>query len=1693
MEEHLNLQKDHKSRISKAYANFKKSPKDRLTTSYLETRLEDLERLWQQFTIDHQEILKSYDANSLQKTKYMSEDTYDSTGELYMEYKCELKEKLNNLTSVPSFINPIVSNSASSGLKSNQVKLPRITIPTFSGKYTEWMSFRELFVSLIHNNKEIDNVQKLHYLKANLTGEAEQRHHSLLHQKGELPPTNGGDSGEHPVHTQHVTNSMDDSTPSASVATHFVNKVTQQVLLATAVVEARSRERDERHLLRALIDQGSQASFITSAAVQLLGLKRTAAKGLISGLGGKQNVVSKSTVQVTITSRFDSRVIIKVTAYVLDKLTTYLPAVNVSIASWPELQGINLADPEYYTPNKIDMLLGAEVYAQIIDTGLIRCPPQGSPVAQNTTLGWILSGQVGSQPNISCTLVSMHTQVDQLLRSFWELESEPSNNPKILSPEEQRCEEIYHATTTRDKNGRYVVRLPLRDEEPLCLDGDSREIALRRFHSLERKLQRDQRLKTEYTRVFHEYRELEHMEQLSEKESEERGLYLPHHAVVRDDKDTTKVRIVFDASCRGTNGISLNDDLLVGPTLQADLRHIIMRWRMHPVCFIADIVKMYRQVIIDERDTKFQRVLWRDSPNENIQEYKLNRVTFGTSSAPYLAVKSLIQVAVDEGKDFPLAASRVRQDFYMDDLMSGCQSETEAIEVYYQMKALLSKGGFELQKWSSNSKAMLEGIKENNSGRDEHKKIEMKQEAVNKILGLTWDRDRDEFTYAVRLPPPTAPVTKRKVTSDIAKLYDPLGWIAPSIVQAKILIQRLWLSGIDWDEELPSPLLDEWLTYREELSKLTEFRLHRWTNHRSNATLVELHGFSDASNAAYAAVVYLRVIDAEGRVHVSLVTAKTRVAPIKQVSIPRLELCGAVLLSKLLVDVSDVLGVQKSHIHAWTDSEVVLAWLSSHPSRWKTFIGNRCSEILTATSRSQWAHVKSDHNPADCASRGVGAAELNNFELWLHGPTWLKKTVVTYPNPKSLITKLEERNIKTHLGTTAAGNDDEGESMWSKYSSLTKLLRVVAYCRRFLKNKRKNHTYLLKTELEEALAIMVKRSQIEAYGEEINDIKRGKLKRKSKLTSFTPQIDEEGIIRVGGRLQLANIDYDQKHPILLPKSCWLTQLVVRDAHCKTLHGGAPLMVNYIKAKFCIPGLKNLAKAHVKKCIPCVRHAANIRNQLMGQLPAPRVNQTKSFLHSGVDYAGPINMRLSKGRGNKAYKGYICLFVCMATRAVHIEPVSDLSTAGFLAAFKRFIGRRGHCSDLYSDNGSNFVGAAKELQHLFDVEKSSLVPEVADWMAINGTQWHFIPPHAPNFGGLWEAGIKSCKFHLKRVIGTSTLTYEEMDTVLTQIEACLNSRPMWHTNDNGEPLPLTPGHFLVGEPLIVAPDRCYEHVPISPLRRWQLCQRMLQDFWRRWSQDYLTQFLQQHKWTQKIPEPKVGDVVLVKEPDLPPARWLMGKVVKTHPATLFFFIFFTHIHRMFQMAEEFYTSMGLKPVPPEFWRGSMLVRPAQRSVQCTASAWDFCNRIDYRIKQCTEVTMQDLISTHHEMAHIQYYLQYADQPQLFRDGANPAFHEAVANAATLSVYNLPHLQRVGLYQNKSHDPYEVSINFLMTMALEKVAYLPFAFMVDQWRWSVFEDGVQNMNSRWWQMKLRYQASSRLPPPKLAHMMLLMIER
>jgi hypothetical protein len=596
-------------------------------------------------------------------------------------------------------------------------------------------------------------------------------------------------------------------------------------------------------------------------------------------------------------------------------------------------------------------------------------------------------------------------------------------------------------------------------------------------------------------------------------------------------------------------------------------------------------------------------------------------------------------------------------------------------------------------------------------------------------------------------------------------------------------------------------------------------------------------------------------------------------------------------LAKLLVEVAEVLEVPKSYVHAWTDSQVVLAWLSSHPSRWKTFIANRVSEILTLFDRNQWSHVRSEENAADCASRGVQPSKSSEIRLWKFGPPWLLEKSINYsPLSCNQDTELES---KLNKNVVCAAINVENNELSIRFSTFRRLVRVLSQCRRFIKilySKIKGQLkplftpWITNLEIEEVVKILIKDTQLNYFREEIRFLSsNSQVNNNSKLRSLNPFLDKDGILRVGGRLQNSSLPSNVKNPIIIPYKSHLTELIIADAHNRTLHGGAQLMLNYLRSKFWVVCARRAIKNYIHKCVTCLRYSSRSVPPLMGQLPTARVTPSRPFQQSGVDYAGPIAIRPTKGRGYRSTKGYICLFVCMSTKAVHLEVVSDLTSQGFIAAFKRFVARRGHCSDLWSDNGTNFVGAARELRSLLAEEKSVVKIEIADWLAMNGTEWHFIPAHAPNFGGLWEAGVKSTKHHLRRVIGVATLTFEEISTVLAQIEACLNSRPISQiSEDSREPYPLTPGHFLVGSPLILPPDANYECSNVSSLRRWQYTQKMVQDFWRRWSLEYLTHLLQRHKWSRHVPEPKLGSIVLVKEDDLPPARWLYGIVTAKHP-------------------------------------------------------------------------------------------------------------------------------------------------------------------------------------------------------------------
>ncbi|XP_069358466.1 uncharacterized protein [Maniola hyperantus] len=664
------------------------------------------------------------------------------------------------------------------------------------------------------------------------------------------------------------------------------------------------------------------------------------------GIGNGQ-VKIKHMTSLVIESFHNPQNIIQVNAYVMSSLASLLPTSTIHTPDWLELENLTLADPGFATPGKIDILLGAEVYGEVLLNDMIK-HPQGNLIAQNTILGWVISGRATHDTTSARReIASMHIKIreDEFLRKFWDRENEPNSLEKKLTEEELKCEELYEKTTTRNEDGRFVVKLPFKDEEPRSQYGQTKEIATRKLLSLEKRLLKDEKLYIEYQNVMQEYLTLNHMSPIKGEDIENpKSVYLPHHAVVREDKDTTKVRVVYNASSKGVNNVSLNDDLLVGPKLQQDLRHLLMRWRKFRVCIIADLVKMYRQVRVTEEDANYQRILWRNNPDEPIQHFKLLTLTFGTACAPYLAVKTLQKLADVEQSNYPIASEITKKDYYIDDLMTGCDSFEEAVEIYEQMNKLMNSGGFQLQKWSSNDSRFLKYIDKEKHRSDQL--VPIKVDNMMKVLGIGWNRETDNFEYTVNLPESKQPITKRQVLSDIARLYDPIGWISPVVITAKIFIQKLWKLKLEWDDEITDGLLAEWIKFREDLVNLKDILIPRWLNSERGCK-TELHAFSDASQVAYAAAVYIRVENEENDIKVSLVTAKTKVAPIdKESSIPRLELCGAVLAAKLLHEVSQVMNIPKENLHAWTDSTVVLAWLKGPPCRWATFANKELQAML---------------------------------------------------------------------------------------------------------------------------------------------------------------------------------------------------------------------------------------------------------------------------------------------------------------------------------------------------------------------------------------------------------------------------------------------------------------------------------------------------------------------------------------------------------------------------------------------------------------------------------------------------------------------------------------------------------------------------------------------------------------------------
>lgn len=1285
-------------------------------------------------------------------------------------------------------------------------------------------------------------------------------HNTLLHL--DFPTINKQKEDKVPVHT-------------------LLTKGNGKILLATAIVRVKKSD-GTYYKLRALIDQGSEASFISEKTTKRLNLRREKICAEIAGIGETKAVTSHSLVNFTIQPNHSSNTETNVTAYVLHRVTNISPSDNIENTSWDHLSNLVLADPDYTKSGQIDILLGSDIFSKIIQTGLIK-GPEGTPIAQQTTLGWIISG-IAAVHNSPKQIQSCVTkiEIDTQLQKFWEIEN--TSITRNYSSEEQKCEDHFKQTHKRLKNGRYVVRLPFKNKAAL---GNSKQQAFKRLEALSKRMHTQKAYSEEYTKFIKEYMELGHMIKIQNTRNQPNGYYIPHHAVMKPSSTSTKFRVVFDASAKTSSGKSLNDELMVGPVIQQSLMSIILRWRKHRIVFTADISKMYRQILVDKSDQEFQRILWKEAADKQIQEYKLATVTYGTACAPFLAIRTLHQLALDEESNYPRATQILKHDFYVDDVLSGGNTINEAITMQKELKNLLQSGGFQLRKWSSNCSELLNKVTKED--RETSLPLEIHQDNVIKTLGIIWNPGTDTFEFRTHSDINVITTTKRELLSEVSQLFDPLGWISPVTIKAKIMFQKLWLTKTTWNDPVPKEVDEEWKLYKRQLPVLQNIKIPRWINYSpQQAATTEIHGFSDASTQAFSAVVYTKTTDVKGNAQINLITSKTRVAPIKQITLPRLELCGATLLAKLIQQVQTSMEIPNVETYAWTDSTIVLAWIKGEPGKWKTFVANRVTEINSSIKSCKWHHVKSSDNPADIASRGVYPKELVDNKLWWNGPNWLKDDKSRWPIDRKLeiSTVLESLKVKSNM--KCLNTNITEETVLNRFSSLQKLLRITVYCIRFKNNcsthnKRRIQGWITTNEIHTALIIWIKNTQSKAFQSELYKLKNKKeISNKSQILSFNPFLDKDGIIRVGGRIQNSLQSYDEKHPILLPQSHHLTQLIITDAHQRCMHGGTQLTMAYIRRKYWIIKFRQTIRFHIHKCVTCFHQTPKLSTQLMGILPSPRVQPSRPFLHCGIDFAGPIEIRAATGRGKTTIKGYIAVFVCFTTKAIHLEAVSDLSANAFLAAYNRFTGRRGICSDIYSDCGTNFVGASKKMITSHQKWHLQLSSETATILATKGTNWHFIPPGSPHFGGLWESGVKSVKHHLRRTMDHK-LTFEELTTTLVKIESCLNSRPLTAlSNDPEDITALTPGHFLIGEPLLSAPEPNLLEINTNRLTRWELIQKITQDFWKRWSEEYLTTLQQRQKWKTPIANLEKGQLVLIKNEQLPPSRWLMGRILELHP-------------------------------------------------------------------------------------------------------------------------------------------------------------------------------------------------------------------
>ena len=1305
------------------------------------------------------------------------------------------------------------------------------------------------------------------------------RHHQLLHGSQRITRSRGAPTAEPPQGASRVVAAA--SAGSSGAASATLLQVVPVIIIGD---QGKSKE------VYALLDPGSQTSLLSEEVMEQLGLdgeEQELHLRNVESCGRPQ--LSKRLQLDLFASRGNCTRVTVPEAFSVKNLNIRTPQVQVR-PEWHHVSGLDIPD---CSNKKVDLLLGANVLEAVLQLE-VRTGYPGQPVAIRTLFGWTLTGSVADLvPDAHRSVMFIHKVTPEHslcldLQEWWSTESFGSmfKGEAARSQEDLQAQKILDKTT-RTEDGRYEVGLLWKDRD--LEFPDNRKMAARRLLSLEKSLFRDPAQAEAYDEALMSYVAKGHARKVSPEELRnptQKRWMLPHHAVVSANK--SKIRVVFDAAAR-FQGMSLNDALITGPDLLRNLVGVLIRFREERVALVADVEQMFHQVRVKEQDQAALSFLWRNMDQGRAPDvYQMMVVIFGAKCSPTLANYALRRTADDNQEDTEIsraAAAVVHANFYMDDLLVSVPDEERARGLKEELTRLVAKGGFNLTKWASNRPEAVDA-----ASQQAHKSgLELARlgQGTQRALGCVWRPEED--ILGVKLTNMSQPATKRGVLSRLPMVFDPLGLVSPFVLRAKALVQRLWAKKYAWDQPLVDQELIEWEKWLSDLPTLEFVQVPRCYRMRDDEAgterRVQLHIFCDASETAFGAAGYFRLSSSDGH-STCFVMSRTRLAPLKQLTIVRLELQAAVLGVRLADLIKRETTYHIDETLFWTDSAVVLRFLQNESRRFHTFVSNRIAEVQHSSEPDQWHHVPSQDNPADVCSRGLSGRDLLQCGLWWEGPGFLTRDREEWPGDEAEDAGLEAElsEVKTREAVFTTCVSDGRLLDPARYSSWQRYKRVVAWVIRFGKNARcrvgtgtRTVGPLTVPELIYAEERIIKESQRAAYGEELAAIScGGRLPAGSSLQQLSPFTDERGLIRARGRLLNSPLPESSRYPLIVGEND-LIRLIVTDVHERVLHSGIEHTLSEVRLSYWIPKARSAVRKLVYKCAYCRNRRAQPQAPIMADLPASRFDMSRPFACVGIDYFGPLTIK----KFRKTEKRYVLLVTCLSTRALHLELAASLDTDGFLMAFRRFVARRGRPRMVLSDNGTNLVAGEKEMRTCIEEWNQD---QITDELTQKNIEWRFNPPTASHMGGVWERLVASVKRSLRVVLGNQCVSEDVLHTALLEVEFLLNSRPLTYASaeiDDAEPL--TPNHFILGYPEAVLPPGRFSDSDTCGRGKWRQSQALANQLWRRWQREYLPLLICRKKWTQDRRNFKAGDVVLMVEQGSPRGYWPLARVMEVGPS------------------------------------------------------------------------------------------------------------------------------------------------------------------------------------------------------------------